>query len=104
MFESITRGASYDVQRLTLPPRGALPERILPRRSEHWIVVRGRARVTRGAHVFELHENEAVFIPRQLRHRIENAGSVPLEVIQVRVGGDLGEESVLRLENVAAGR
>jgi len=85
-IEPITAGGRYEVKRMTVAPRAALELQRHEHQSQHWVIVRGVARVTRGAHIVELHENEAIFIPRQVSHRLENAGAGPLEVIEVRVG------------------
>lgn len=98
-FEAIERGERYQVKRLTVAPGGALSLQLHEHRSEHWVVVSGRARVTRGQHVLELHENESVFIPRGMKHRLENPCDEPLEVIEVQVGGYLGEDDIVRLED-----
>ena len=68
-------------------------------RAEHWVVVRGAARVTRGAEVIELGENESTYIPLGVRHRLENPGNVPLEMIEVQSGDYLGEDDIVRFED-----
>jgi mannose-1-phosphate guanylyltransferase/mannose-6-phosphate isomerase len=69
-------------------------------RAEHWVVVSGTARVTRGDDVFLLGENESTFIPMGTRHRLENPGKVPLELIEVQSGSYLGEDDIVRFEDV----
>ena len=69
-------------------------------RSEHWIVVRGTARVTRNEEVFTLGENESTYIPRGAKHRLENPGKLPLELIEVQVGPYLGEDDIERFDDV----
>jgi len=68
-------------------------------RAEHWIVVRGTARVTRGDETFLLSENESTYIPLGTIHRLENPGRVPLEMIEVQSGSYLGEDDIVRFED-----
>ena len=98
-FESIESGERYQVKRLTVSPGGRLSLQLHHRRSEHWVVVKGKARVTRGAHVLELQENESIFIPRGMKHRLENPHLTPLQVIEVQVGDYLGEDDIVRFED-----
>jgi mannose-1-phosphate guanylyltransferase/mannose-6-phosphate isomerase len=65
-------------------------------RSEYWIVIAGTAKVTVAENEFFLNENETVFIPKTIRHRLENSGALPLEVIEVQNGGYLGEDDIVR--------
>ena len=67
---------------------------------EHWIVVRGTAQVTRGDTSYLVSENESTFIPFGTRHRLENPGCVPLEMIEVRSGSYLGEDDIVRFEDI----
>jgi mannose-1-phosphate guanylyltransferase / mannose-6-phosphate isomerase len=69
-------------------------------RAEHWIVVSGTARVTRGDDVFMLSENESTYIPLGTTHRLENPGNIPLEIIEVQSGSYLGEDDIVRFEDV----
>ena len=69
-------------------------------RAEHWIVVKGTARVTRGEDVFILSENDSTYIPLGTRHRLENPGTIPLEIIEVQSGSYLGEDDIVRFEDV----
>jgi len=71
-------------------------------RAEHWIVVKGTARITRGEEVFILSENESTYIPLGTRHRLENPGTIPLEIIEVQSGSYLGEDDIVRFEDVYA--
>ena len=67
--------------------------------SEHWIVVKGTARVTIGDKTFYVHENESVFVPKTTIHRLENPGKVPLVVIEVQVGEYIEEDDIVRFED-----
>ena len=69
-------------------------------RAEHWIVVCGTARVTRDDDTYLLTENESTFIPLGTRHRLDNPGHVPLELIEVQSGSYLGEDDIVRFEDV----
>ena len=69
-------------------------------RAEHWIVVSGTARVTRGEETYLVSENESTFIPLGTTHRLENPGRVPLEMIEVQSGSYLGEDDIVRFEDV----
>jgi mannose-1-phosphate guanylyltransferase / mannose-6-phosphate isomerase len=68
-------------------------------RAEHWVVVRGTARVTIGDKVQMLHENESVYVPIGTRHRLENPGKIDLELIEVQTGSYLGEDDIERIED-----
>jgi mannose-1-phosphate guanylyltransferase/mannose-6-phosphate isomerase len=68
-------------------------------RAEHWIVVRGTARVVRGEESFLLGENQSTYIPLGVTHRLENPGKLPLELIEVQSGAYLGEDDIVRFED-----
>lgn len=89
----------YLLRSLSVAPGGRLSPQRHHVRSGHWVVVKGMARVTRGPHEFTLHPNESVFIPAGTNHRLENhSADEPLEVLELRVGSDLGEDEIERLE------
>lgn len=98
-FTSLDSGPGYQVKRLTIHPGAVLSLQLHHRRSEHWIVVSGTARVTRGAEVFLLGVNEATDIPVGTVHRVENPGAVPLEIIEVQTGSYFGEDDIVRIED-----
>jgi len=99
-YEGIDMGPRYQVKRLTVKPGAALSLQMHHHRAEHWVVVSGTARVTRGDDVFLLSENESTYIPIGMRHRLENPGTLPLEIIEVQSGSYLGEDDIVRLEDV----
>ncbi|MEM9623642.1 MAG: mannose-1-phosphate guanylyltransferase/mannose-6-phosphate isomerase [Pseudomonadota bacterium] len=99
-YEGIAEGDRYQVKCIKVKPGAALSLQLHHHRSEHWIVVKGAARVTRGEEVFTLGENESTYIPRGARHRLENPGKLPLELIEVQVGPYLGEDDIERFEDV----
>jgi len=98
-FKSIESGDRYQVKQITVKPAGRLSLQVHHHRAEHWIVVRGTAKVTRGAEVFLLHENESTYIPRKTKHRLENPGETPLEIIEIQSGSYLGEDDIIRLDD-----
>ena len=69
-------------------------------RSEHWIIVKGTAKVTCGDKEFMLSENESTYIPLGEKHRLENTGKIPLELIEVQTGSYLGEDDIVRFDDV----
>ena len=99
-YEGIDTGGRYQVKRLTVKPGAKLSLQMHHHRAEHWIVVSGTARVTRGEEEFILSENESTYIPLGTTHRLENPGSIPLEIIEVQSGSYLGEDDIVRFEDV----
>lgn len=99
-YEGIDRGPRYQVKRLTIKPGATLSLQLHHHRAEHWVVVKGTARVTRGDESFILTENESTFIPLGVQHRLENPGVIPLEIIEVQSGGYLGEDDIVRFEDI----
>jgi mannose-1-phosphate guanylyltransferase/mannose-6-phosphate isomerase len=99
-YDSIERGDRFQVKRIVVDPGAALSLQMHYHRAEHWIVVRGAARVTRGDETFLLTENESTYIPPGTRHRLENPGKVPLELIEVQSGAYLGEDDIVRYDDV----
>jgi mannose-1-phosphate guanylyltransferase/mannose-6-phosphate isomerase len=98
-YDSIENGDGYQVKRITLKPGAAISLQLHRRRSEHWIVVEGSARVTRGEEVFDLQVNQSTYIPAGTRHRIENITEQPLKFIEVQSGDYLGEDDIERFED-----
>jgi mannose-1-phosphate guanylyltransferase / mannose-6-phosphate isomerase len=99
-YEGIDAGARFQVKRLSVKPGAQLSLQMHHHRAEHWVVVKGTARVTCGDQVFNLHENESTYIPMGERHRLENPGNIPLEVIEIQSGSYLGEDDIVRYEDV----
>jgi mannose-1-phosphate guanylyltransferase/mannose-6-phosphate isomerase len=98
-YDGIERGERFQVKRIVVDPGASLSLQMHYHRAEHWIVVRGTARVTRGDETFLLTENESTYIPPGARHRLENPGLVPLELIEVQSGAYLGEDDIVRFED-----
>ncbi|HUC62176.1 MAG TPA: mannose-1-phosphate guanylyltransferase/mannose-6-phosphate isomerase [Alphaproteobacteria bacterium] len=99
-YQSIDGGARFQVKRITVKPGGRLSLQKHSKRAEHWVVVRGAARVTIGEKSFTLNENESTYVPLGATHRLENAGADPLDLIEVQTGSYLGEDDIVRLEDV----
>jgi len=99
-YEGVDAGDRFQVKRLVVNPGSALSSQMHHHRAEHWIVVKGTARVTRGDDVFLLAENESTYIPIGTKHRLENPGAIPLEMIEVQSGAYLGEDDIVRFDDV----
>ena len=98
-YDSIDHGERFQVKRIVVSPGAQLSLQLHHHRAEHWVVVRGTARVTRGEEQFLLSENESTYIPLGTRHRLENPGKVPLEIIEIQSGAYLGEDDIVRFDD-----
>jgi mannose-1-phosphate guanylyltransferase/mannose-6-phosphate isomerase len=98
-YESIDAGDRFQVKHISVKPGGKLSWQMHHHRAEHWIVVRGTAKVTRGNEEILLHENESTYIPLGTRHRLENPGVIPLELVEVQSGAYLGEDDIVRFDD-----
>jgi mannose-1-phosphate guanylyltransferase/mannose-6-phosphate isomerase len=99
-YDGVDSGERFQVKRIVVKPGAALSLQMHHHRAEHWIVVRGTAQVTRDDKIYLVSENESTFIPLGTRHRLENPGCVPLEMIEVQSGSYLGEDDIVRFEDV----
>jgi mannose-1-phosphate guanylyltransferase/mannose-6-phosphate isomerase len=99
-YDSVDVGDGFQVKRIKVKPGATLSLQSHTRRAEHWIVVRGTARVTRNNDLFELHANQSTYIPIGAKHRLENPGQEMLELIEVQSGDYLGEDDIVRYEDV----
>ena len=99
-YDSIDNGNGYQVKRITVKPSAKLSVQMHHHRAEHWIVVSGTAKVTNGDKTFLLSENESTYIPVGVIHALENPGKVNLELIEVQSGAYLGEDDIVRFEDV----
>ncbi|MGB5679337.1 MAG: cupin domain-containing protein, partial [Gammaproteobacteria bacterium] len=99
-YQGIDAGPHYQVKRITVSPAAAISLQMHHHRSEHWIVVSGTARVTRGDEEFIISENESTYIPLGEKHRLENIGKIPLKLIEVQTGSYLGEDDIVRFEDI----
>jgi mannose-1-phosphate guanylyltransferase/mannose-6-phosphate isomerase len=98
-YDSVENGERYQVKRLSVNPGASMSLQLHHHRAEHWIVVSGTARITRGEEVFLLEENQSTYIPVGTKHRIENPGKIPLHIIEVQSGSYLGEDDIVRFED-----
>jgi mannose-1-phosphate guanylyltransferase/mannose-6-phosphate isomerase len=99
-YDSIDMGERFQVKRITVKPGASLSLQKHHHRAEHWVIVSGTAEVTRNDEVFLVAENESTFLPLGAVHRLRNPGKVPLELIEVQSGSYLGEDDIVRLEDV----
>jgi len=99
-YEGIDMGDRFQVKRIIVNPGGKLSLQMHHHRAEHWVVVSGTARVTCGDKVRLLTENESTYIPIGMSHRLENPGKLPLQLIEVQSGSYLGEDDIVRFEDV----
>lgn len=98
-YDSIDSGERFQVKRLTVKPGAEMSLQLHHHRAEHWIVVAGTARITRGEEMFLLEENQSTYIPLGAKHRIANPGKIPLHIIEVQSGTYLGEDDIVRFED-----
>ncbi|OPY06288.1 MAG: Alginate biosynthesis protein AlgA [Syntrophus sp. PtaB.Bin001] len=99
-YDSLEKGRNFQVKRIVVNPGGVLSLQMHRHRSEHWVIVRGVAVITLGEETVLLAQNQSIFIPAGEKHRVENPGLVPLEIIEVQSGTYLEEDDIIRLEDV----
>lgn len=99
-YDSVDQGERYQVKRITVKPKAKLSVQMHHHRAEHWVVVSGTARVTRGEEEFLLSENQSTYIPVGVIHALENPGSCPLQIIEIQSGSYLGEDDIVRISDV----
>ncbi|MDD0838239.1 mannose-1-phosphate guanylyltransferase/mannose-6-phosphate isomerase [Curvibacter sp. HBC61] len=99
-YDSVDMGERFQVKRIVVKPGASLSLQMHHHRAEHWIVVQGTARVTRGNEVYLVAENQSTYIPLGEKHRLDNPGKLPLEMIEVQSGTYLGEDDIVRYEDV----
>lgn len=99
-FTLLETGDRYKIKRITVNPGASLSLQMHHHRSEHWIVVKGTAKVIIGQKEQFVHENESVYVPKSTLHRLENPGKIPLEIIEVQVGEYVQEDDIKRLEDI----
>lgn len=99
-YQSIDSGGRYQVKRIVVKPDGRLSLQKHHHRAEHWVVVRGTAEVTVDEDVRLVHENESIYLPIGCIHRLVNPGKINLELIEVQTGSYLGEDDIIRVEDV----
>ena len=99
-FTVLEEGERYKIKRIVVLPQQRLSLQMHYHRSEHWVVVKGTAKVTIGEEEQLIHENEGIYISKSQVHRLENPGKVPLELIEVQVGEYVGEDDIVRLSDI----
>lgn len=98
-YTVLEEGPGYKMKRISVPPGSQLSLQMHHHRSEHWVVVKGTAKVTNNDQVIMVAENESVYIPKTHKHRLENPGVIPLEIIEVQCGEYLEEDDIVRFED-----
>ena len=98
-WEVLDVGDGFAVKRITVKPGAILSLQLHHHREEHWIIVRGKARVTLGSETFDLVRNQSAFIPLETAHRVENPGDEVMEFVEIQVGDKLDENDIVRLED-----
>ena len=98
-YDSIDADNGFQVKRILVNPGAKLSLQKHRHRAEHWVVVKGIAKVTCGEKVFHLKENQSTYIPKEVVHRLENLEKTPLEIIEIQTGNYLGEDDIIRLED-----
>jgi mannose-1-phosphate guanylyltransferase/mannose-6-phosphate isomerase len=99
-YQSVDRGARYQVKRIVVRPGGCLSLQKHYHRAEHWVVVHGAAEVTLNGKVEMVHENESIYLPMGSTHRLANPGKIDLELIEVQTGSYLGEDDIVRFDDI----
>ncbi|MFZ6799403.1 mannose-1-phosphate guanylyltransferase/mannose-6-phosphate isomerase [Undibacterium sp. Di24W] len=99
-YDSVDSGKNFQVKRIVVKPGASLSMQMHHHRAEHWIVVSGIAKVTRGDDTMTLIANESTYIPLGVKHRLENPGEIDLEVIEVQSGSYLGEDDIVRFGDI----
>ena len=99
-YQGIDSSDRFQAKRITVNPGARLSLQLHHHRAEHWVVVHGTARVTRDNEEFVLSENQSTYIPLGVKHRLENIGKIPLELIEVQTGSYLGEDDIVRFDDV----
>ena len=98
-YHTVHEGERFQVKRITVNPGASLSLQMHEHRAEHWIVIAGTARVTRGVEVFTLNGDQSTFIPPRTKHRLQNPTDSPLVLIEVQSGAYLGEDDIVRFED-----
>lgn len=99
-FTVLEEGDRYKIKQIVVDPKQRLSSQMHYHRSEHWIVVTGVAKVKIGGQEQLVHENQSVYVPKSQVHRLENPGKVPLELIEVQVGEYVGEDDIVRFDDI----
>jgi mannose-1-phosphate guanylyltransferase len=98
-YTVLQEGPGFKIKRIEVRPGAMLSLQLHHRRSEHWVVVSGQARVTNGDRVYTIRTNESTFIPQETKHRLENPTAEPLVLIEVQCGTYVGEDDIVRFDD-----
>ncbi|MCX7990637.1 MAG: mannose-1-phosphate guanylyltransferase/mannose-6-phosphate isomerase [Proteobacteria bacterium] len=98
-YTVLLEGERYKIKKISVNPQSSLSLQMHHHRSEHWVVIKGTAKVTIGEEVHFVHENESIYIPKSTLHRLENPGKVVLEIIEVQNGEYLSEDDIIRIKD-----
>lgn len=99
-YTVIDRGENYQIKKIIVNPGESLSLQLHYHRSEHWVVIKGTAKVTIDDRVIYLRENESTFIPKTSKHRLENPGKIPLEIIEIQIGEYISESDIVRFQDI----
>ncbi len=99
-YQTIDLEERFQVKKLMIKPGAKISAQIHYHRSEHWVIVEGTAKITKGEEIIMLHENESIYLPIGIVHRVENPGKIPLHLIEVQSGSYLGEDDIVRIEDI----
>ncbi|HCC68744.1 MAG TPA: mannose-1-phosphate guanylyltransferase/mannose-6-phosphate isomerase [Nitrospiraceae bacterium] len=99
-YTVLEEGSRYKIKKILIDPKEKLSLQMHHHRSEHWVVIKGTAKVTVGDKEIFIHEGESMFVPKSTHHRLENSGKVPLEIIEVQNGEYVGEDDIIRCDDV----
>ena len=99
-YTILEEGERYKIKRIVVNPGERLSLQMHYHRSEHWVVIKGAAKVTIGEQDSYVHENESIYVPKSTLHRLENPGKVPLEMIEVQNGEYVGEDDIVRVDDI----
>lgn len=99
-YEALNKSDRYHVKHIVVKPGAKLSLQMHQHRSEHWVIIKGKALVTRGEEEFELSENESIYIPANVKHRIENKADHLLHFIEVQTGSYFGEDDIVRFDDI----
>ncbi len=98
-YQTIDLADRFQVKKIMIKPGAKISNQIHYHRSEHWVVVKGTAKITKGEEILLLHENESIYLPMGMKHRVENPGKIALHLIEVQSGSYLGEDDIVRIED-----
>lgn len=98
-YTVLLEGERYKIKKITVNPGASLSLQMHHHRSEHWVVIKGTAKVTLDKEIYYVHENESIYIPKSKKHRLENPGKITLEIIEVQNGEYLSEDDIIRFED-----